>query len=242
MNRSLVKIITKACFDVECNEVGITKNKIKLRDLIGDILYVAVKTKQIQLLDGVHDLIQQKVRGAIRNQNDIGDAISYITTEVLKSFKFRYKYKNGDDWNNIIKSVINRRLIDFSGKQYRRNRLVHNAGSFDSDSDYLDYYCNQECDNSAERLYCHDQATFVINIIKENNKRFLPVEKEYIDTLLYLYNEGYDPMDEWLVFKFMGYEKGNSEHKREFNRIRNKAQNKVKDIIKSVSYENCTAR
>lgn len=239
MNRAVIKKTISKVFELNCVNLDIEADGT-VKKLIGDVLYLAVNPTQMSILHKIHNLIQQKVRGAIHDQNDVQDAISYVSTEVLKSYKFRYKYKNGLDWENVVKSVINRRLIDFSGKQYRYKRLVHNSGLFDSDSDYLDYYYNKEFDKSAERLYRHDQAKFVIDTYKNNRNKFLPIELEYIDAILYLYDNGFDPMEEYLVYGVMGYEKGNQDHKREFNRIRNKTQRKLKDMVRGVSYADST--
>ena len=239
MRRQTINKFKKKALILNCCDIGLDREG-DLNELLGDILYITVGATQVELLRNCHNLIQQKVRGAIHDANQLDDALSYITTEVLKSYKFRWKYNGGNDWVHVVKSVINRRLIDFKAKQYRYSRMLHNTGLFVSDSEYLDYYNEQECDDSAEKMYRHDQAQFVTKLINDNRSKFLPIELEYVDAIYFLFDEGYDPMVEHNVYISMGYEKGNQDHKREFNRIKSRTQKKIKYLIKGISDEDCT--
>ena len=96
MNREEISKINTKCLNTNCNDVGL-EYEGTLCDLIGDVLYKTVNVTQLKILDQYHNMIQQKVRGALKDPNCVDDAISYVSTEILKAYKFRYKYKDGAD-------------------------------------------------------------------------------------------------------------------------------------------------
>jgi len=236
-NKIIGQVIERCCFSLYCNNIN-------LQEYIADCIYQFVEVEQNKILARLKPLIEKKVRGAIHTLNDIPDAISFLQSEVLKAYKFRYKYNNGAEWTHIIKSVMNRRLIDFTAKQYRYSRNMYSNGKFVNQSEYLDYYYQQRGHNSklmemANKMRSHDQSEFIIQCVIDNMYRFIDIEKEYIENLIYMYNNGYDPLDSNILFGLMGYEKGNYEDKREFNRIKNRVTNKIKSIVMEISREDC---
>lgn len=234
IKKHIIDKLVNNIFNIKCQNVNIDHNGT-FKDFLGDILYKPLSGLQEDILFHFKDIIEQKVKGAIKNPNEIDSAINYINTEVLKSYKFRYKYSDGNDWIQIVKSVINKRLIDFIKKNQRQQRMVYNDGTFINNAKYLDYYYVKSIDHSYKVVDFNDQVQFVIKIINQNKNKFLNIEWDYINCILFLYDNGFDPLDANLLYLVMGYETGNVLHKKEFNRIKNKVTKKIKKMICKIS-------
>lgn len=218
--------LIKGILNIQCREFGIDYDGNFL-EYIKFISSAYLRAHQVELLNEYNDLIEQKTRGAITDYKYQDAAMNYLRGQLLKAYKFRYKY---DNWNRVVKSIINRRLIDYKKKIYKYNRIVTNSGLFNNDDEYLDYYDIDKVSMQSKTIENADELEYLIRLIHDNKDKFFDVEYEYINTLITMYENGFDPMDNKKVYDFMGYVKDNSEDKKQFNKIRHRTIKKIRAL------------
>jgi len=233
LDKETLNTICKRMFTCACIDLNISHKK-NFADFLFDIVSTHLSAHQIEFLNQYEGLIQQKTRGAIRDKSYHGDVKNFLRLEILKAYKFKYKY---NDWHYVVKSVINRRLSDYTKKIYRYNRNVFSDGLFNSECDYLNFYDDNAGVDTDEmnRICTRDLIHTIRDKITANKNRYFHIQIVYFDTMFTLHQYGFDPMNYGLIYEAMGYQEGNEEHKKEFTRIQNKSKKIVREIYADIT-------
>ena len=200
--------------------------------------------KHLKLIEKYASLIEKVVKIKIRDPREQQDVCQHVKIQLIKSYKNRYKY--GDDWDNIIRSIIRRRVGDYRHKFFRNNNrfINENELSIELDSGFQEVdkfekvglkYNYDENIESFERynpFKLLDKKDYIEQIRKiildDEHDSFNEWDKEYVEIIYELY-ESEEEIDEENIMEFMGYE---SPDKNEFKSNVKLFNSKIKNIIK----------
>jgi len=134
------------------------------------------------------------------------DCMQYIRLELIKSYKNHKKY---DDFEAVVKSIIKRRISDFTKKLACSNRIITENRMYSND-DYT-YSIENEAEDVGDTDHYMSRIETMIFIV-ENDEDFDNEDKEILEIMMRVvkeegrfsfdhmvaYYEGYESVEEYL--------------------------------------------
>lgn len=129
------------------------------------------------------------------------DCMQFVRFEVLKCYKNHKKY---DDFNAVVKSVINRRISDFGKRVDIANRMItENRMNKNRDDSFL-----YSIDNQPEPVYdssYHEERLQEMIYIVENDDTFTGHDKEVLEVITKIVTEEAKYNIDDMVAYYYGY-------------------------------------
>lgn len=174
--------------------------------------------------------INLKVNVAFQNYHEREDVKQEMRMELIKSYKSKYKYA---DWHNIVRGIINRRIIDYRKDLYRTPLL--DLQNYNNGKDnFLDHILDNKSSDVwkedrpfTEAIEASDLLDSVLSVYANSEEEFDEWEQEYME-ILYSYHLDHPshPIElESKRMELMGYSKG---QRKEF-------RSKVKQFVKKLN-------
>jgi len=122
--------------------------------------------------------------------------------EIIKLYKNRFKYGSKDDWVNVVKSTINRRVGDFRVRMLRQNErfITENRKTTDD----KEYRVDDVGENKTESDDNKRILQSVIEIIR-SGEEYDEFDEELLMEIISLHNQNKEATDANLLY-YLGYE------------------------------------
>lgn len=174
--------------------------------------------RHLKFLNKFEKCIQSAVRARIYRPEDIEDCMQYVRLELLKLYKFRYKYGSERDWKNVVLSAIVRRAGDFRVQILRsadrfitENRLASDEDGFN----IQDLFAVSKSADDGKRILK------IVSSIINREKIFNGWDKEFWNILKSRFKGGEEIKDSQIRY-YMGYDINDTEFKKNLNAFRRK--------------------
>jgi DNA-directed RNA polymerase specialized sigma24 family protein len=133
--------------------------------------------------------INLKVNVAFQDYHEREDAKQEMRVELIKSYKSRDKHA---DWHNIVRGIINRRIIDYRKRLYR-TPLVNMPNHRDNGDDFMAHIIEnkiaegQEVDSDfTDSVETADFLDNVLSVYANAEDEFDEWEQEYVEVLYHV--------------------------------------------------------
>lgn len=174
-----------------------------------------VSEKHEKFLAEYETTIKSKVDSSFNNYHEREDVKQEVRLELIKAYKSHKKYA---DWPNIVKGIINRRIIDYRKRLYKAPLFTDlmfgqevDQKLNDSLAEKLIHQSRGLHEEGIDNIGLSDYIETLWNKFAEYNK-FDDWEMEYLVTLFDRYDEGDIELDdEQYRMQLMGYESADEE-------------------------------
>jgi hypothetical protein len=164
-----------------------------------------------KFIEEYDDVIREKVCYDVSNINDRDDVSQHVRMALIKSFKSRYKY---DDWDNVVRSIIKRRIRDYLKKTFRQTNNLTNEYTEENTSGEEFFYEEK----GFNEFIVREQLDVIKKRVESNKKHFDSMEYEYFEVICEIYECGFIVDDE-LIMQNMGLDISNSSDRKSYRKI-----------------------